>query len=305
MFKKLLVPLDGSRIAEMALPYARLFANRFKIPVELMTVIDTAELDTQISLGSGRFFDTLVDESMRRGQNYLKGIATTFDGANVISAVEKGRAADVIIDRGDDEGTLITMATHGRSGLHRRLLGSVAEKVLRGTAKPLLLIRTTKESRTDGEAALKSIVVPLDGSELAESVLPAVAVIAKNLDLEIVLFRVFEIPYGLYAAAGGYYAINFDRYIAEETEAANSYLQKQTEALKRQGAKGVAYFAKEGLGADQIISFARSTPNNLLAMCSHGRSGVKRWLLGSVTETVVRYSGDPVLVLRPAIPSVG
>ena len=119
------------------------------------------------------------------------------------------------------------------------------------------------------------------------------------------LFRVFEIPDGLYAAVGGYYAINFDRYIAEETEAVNSYLEKQTEALKRQGAKRVAYFAKEGLGADQIISIARSTPNNLLAMCSHGRSGVKRWLLGSVTETVVRYSGDPVLVLRPAIPSEG
>jgi nucleotide-binding universal stress UspA family protein len=199
-----------------------------------------------------------------------------------------------------DEGMLVTMATHGRSGLHRWLLGSVAEKVLRGTTKPLLLVRTTKESRTDGEAALKSVVAPLDGSASAESVLPAVAAIAKILDLEIVLFRAFEIPYGLYAAAGGYYAINFDRYIAEETAAVNSYLEKQTEALKRQGVERVRYFAKEGLSADQIISFARSTPNNLLAMCSHGRSGVKRWVLGSVTETVVRYSGDPVLVIRGA-----
>jgi nucleotide-binding universal stress UspA family protein len=120
------------------------------------------------------------------------------------------------------------------------------------------------------------------------------------LDLPIVLFRAFEIPYGIYAAAGGYYAINFDRYIAEEKAAVNSYLEKQTEALKRQGVENVAYVSKEGLSADQIISFARSTPNNLLAMCSHGRSGVKRWVLGSVTETVVRYSGDPVLVIHGA-----
>jgi nucleotide-binding universal stress UspA family protein len=301
MFNKLLVPLDGSRIAEIALPYARLFARGFKIPVELITVIDSAELGTQISLGAGRFFDTSVDDSVRRGQAYLKRIATTFTGVSVQCAVEKGRAADVIVNRGEaDEGTLITMATHGRSGLHRWLLGSVAEKVLRAATNPLLLVRTTKESKTEGDAELKSIVVPLDGSELAESVLPAVAAMAKTLDLPIVLFRAFEIPYGIYAAAGGYYAINFDRYIAEEKAAVNSYLEKQTEALKRQGVENVAYVSKEGLSADQIISFARSTPNNLLAMCSHGRSGVKRWVLGSVTETVVRYSGDPVLVIRGA-----
>jgi nucleotide-binding universal stress UspA family protein len=60
----------------------------------------------------------------------------------------------------------------------------------------------------------------------------------------------------------------------------------------------VSYASKEGLAADEIIKFGRSTPDNLIAMCSHGRSGVKRWVLGSVTETVVRHSGDPVLVVR-------
>jgi nucleotide-binding universal stress UspA family protein len=301
MFTSLLVPLDGSRIAEMALPYARLIARRFKIPVELMSVIDTAELDTQISVGKGRFLDTLVDESARSAQDYLKRIANTFGGANIKSVVEKGRAEDVIVSKGEaDIRALIAMATHGRSGLHRWLLGSVAEKVLRGTANPLLLVRTTKESRTEGEAAPRSIIVPLDGSELAESVLPTVVELAKKLDLEIVLFRAFQIPYGVYAAADGYYAINFEKFINEVKEETNTYLEKKTEALKRQGVEQVSHVSKEGLGADQIISFARDTRDNLVAMCSHGRSGVKRWVLGSVTETVVRYSGDPVLVIRAA-----
>ena len=60
----------------------------------------------------------------------------------------------------------------------------------------------------------------------------------------------------------------------------------------------MSYVAKEGFAADEIISFARKIPDNLIAMCTHGHTGVKRWVLGSVTETVVRHSGDPVLVIR-------
>lgn len=301
MFNRLLVPLDGSRIAEMALPYARLFASRFKIPVELMTVIDTAEFDTQISVSKGRFLDILVDEHVCSSRDYLIDIAKTFGGATIQCRVEKGSVGEIIIDRGEtDPATLIVMATHGRSGLNRWLLGSIAEKVLRATANPLLLVRSTKESKSEGETALRSIVVPLDGSELAEGVLSPVLEIAKALDLEIMLFRAFEIPYGLYAAAGGYYAINFDKYVAEVKDEVNSYLEKQTEALKRLGVEKISYISAEGFAADQIILFARSTADNLVAMCSHGRSGLKRWVLGSVTETVVRYSGDPVLVIRGA-----
>jgi nucleotide-binding universal stress UspA family protein len=106
--------------------------------------------------------------------------------------VEKGKAEQMIIERAaKDKTTLVTMATHGRSGINRWLLGSVAEKVLRGATNPLLLIRATEEAKTDGEATVKSVVVPLDGSELAESVLPAVADLAKKLSLEV--FRAYNI----------------------------------------------------------------------------------------------------------------
>ena len=76
------------------------------------------------------------------------------------------------------------------------------------------------------------------------------------------------------------------------------YLEKKAADLKKHGLEKVSLVVKEGLGPDEIISFARQTPDNLVAMCTHGRSGVKRWMLGSVTETVVRHSGDPVLILR-------
>jgi nucleotide-binding universal stress UspA family protein len=184
MYSKMLIPLDGSKSAEKVLPYARFLAGRFKMAVEFLAVIDTGELDAQISINKGPFLDTLVDQSVRNAQEYLKRIADTFDGANVKSTVEKGPVAEVIIDKGEaDRGMLIAMATHGRFGVDRWLLGSVAEKVLRGTVNPLLLIRATGPFKSEGEVSLKSIIVPLDGSELAETVLPLVAEVAKKLDL--------------------------------------------------------------------------------------------------------------------------
>jgi nucleotide-binding universal stress UspA family protein len=301
MYTRILIPLDGSKTAEQALPYARTLANKLKVPVEFMGVIDIAELAMHISAEKARYLERMIEQGERSSMDYLKRIANTFPGLSVNCAIEKGTAAEAIIDKAAvDKGTLITMATHGRSGINRWVLGSVAEKVLRATNNPLLLIRAVDQATPGGEARLTSVIVPLDGSELAESVLPAVVELAKKLDLEILLFRAFNIPYGIYAGADGYYAINFDQLIAEIKDEANAYLEKKTEELKRKGVEKVSCLVKEGLSADEIISFGRQTSDNLIAMCTHGRSGVKRWVLGSVTETVVRHCGDPVLVIRAA-----
>jgi nucleotide-binding universal stress UspA family protein len=303
MYSKMLIPLDGSKTAEKVLPYARFLAGRFKMPVEFLAVIDTGELDAQISINKGPFLDTLVDESVRSAQEYLQRIAETFDGANVKSTVAKGRVAEVIIDKGEaDQGMLIAMATHGRFGVDRWLLGSVAEKVLRGTANPLLLIRATGPFKSEGEVSLKSIIVPLDGSELAESVLPLVAEVAKKLELAVSLCRVYNVPYSVYGYGYGYYAIDVDQLMAEMRRDARDYLEKKATELKKLGVEKAVCVTKEGQTADEIIKFGRETSDGFIVMCSHGRSGVQRWTLGSVTETVVRHSDNPVLILRAARP---
>jgi nucleotide-binding universal stress UspA family protein len=240
----------------------------------------------------------MVEDSVRSSDQYLKGIAGTFPSGTKCT-VEKGKAEQVIIETAAaDKGTLVTMATHGRSGINRWLLGSVAEKVLRGGTNPMLLVRATEEGKTEGTATLKSIVVPLDGSELAEGVLPAVTDLAKTLKLAVVLFRAYNIPYNAYAGGEGYYAVNYEELLTAMKDEAVDYLEKKTEAVKKSGVAEVSYVAKEGFAADEIISLAHKSPDNLIAMCTHGRSGVKRWMLGSVAETVVRHSADPVLVLR-------
>jgi nucleotide-binding universal stress UspA family protein len=300
MYKKILIPLDGSTTAENVLPYSRALARRLGIPVELMAVIDLVEMARSVSAAEGLYLDRLVEDETRRSGDYLAKIAKTFPGVAVKSRFEKGHAADVIIETAAaDRGTLITMATHGRSGLNRFLLGSVAEKVLRATANSLLLVRAAEGSKTDGEADLKSIVVPLDGSELAESILSSVDELANKLDLEVVLFRAYAIPYGAYTTGDGYYdPVNLEALLTQLRKETFEYLEKKTAELKSKGIAKVSFIAKEGLTADEIIGYGRATPDNLIAMCTHGRSGVKRWVLGSVTETVVRHCGDPVLVLR-------
>jgi len=292
--------LDGSKTAEKVLPYARYLAGMFNIPIELFAVFDIAEMAAQMSTEKAQFLDTMVEDGVRHSTVYLQAIASTFPDADVKCTVAKAQAADAIIERGEaDTAMLITMATHGRSGLNRFLLGSIAEKVLRGTANALLLVRATEEAKSAGEAALKSIIVPLDGSELAESVLPMVADLAQKLDLEIELFRAYHFPYNVYPGDGGFYAGAYETLIAGVREEASEYLDKKVTEVKKLGVAKVSCVTKEGTAGDQIIALERKTPGALIAMCSHGRSGVKRWALGSVAEIVVRHSSGPVLITRP------
>ena len=300
MYSKILVPLDGSKLAENVLPFARCVARSLQIPVELLAVVDVAEMARNISAAKGLFLDTLIDHETRRSGNYLNGIAKNLPVGGVHCTVGKGKAADVIIESAAAEkNTLIAMATHGRSGLNRWLLGSVAEKVLRGASNPLLLVRATEKTPPWEMAALKRVIVPLDGSGLSELILPYVEALAKHLDLEVTLLGVYGAPSASGGTGDGFYnSGQMHAFIAGLRAETVTYLAVKTEELKRRGLNKLSFKAKEGLVADEIIAMARETPGTLIAMSSHGRSGMKRWVLGSITETVVRHSDNPVLVVR-------
>lgn len=298
MYTKILVPLDGSKVGEQILPYARFFAEALNIPVEMMTVIDFAAFAAHLPTGELRYLDTIVGGGIKNSKEYLQGAARTFAGIDVQCAVETGKPEDVIIEKAASEATtLIAMATHGRSGLSRWLLGSIAEKVLRGGTNPLLLVHASEQGKSDGEATLQSIIVPLDGSELAEQVLPHVTALAKRMGLAIVLLRTYDIRQTIstYDLLPEWEALQ-----TESKAEATSYLDSILVELQSQGLPSVSRVVVYEEAAEQIVKLARATPKSLIAMCTHGRSGVKRWALGSVTEKVVRHSGSPVLVVRAA-----
>jgi nucleotide-binding universal stress UspA family protein len=177
MFTRILVPLDGSNNAEKALPYARALARALEIPVTLVTVVETG---TEFFSKKVRHFETLIKDSLRSIEEYLKRISKTVSSAAIQYKAEKGRAEDAIImNAAADKGTLITMATHGHSGLNRGLLGSITEKVARGAKNAVLVVRADEEASSEGEAAPDSIIIPLDGSAVSESVLPYVVELQK------------------------------------------------------------------------------------------------------------------------------
>jgi nucleotide-binding universal stress UspA family protein len=146
---------------------------------------------------------------------------------------------------------------------------------------------------------LKHVIVPLDGSELSERILPFVDGLVKNLGLDVNLLGVYGAPVGA-GGEGFYNTAQLEAFVAGIRAETVSQLAAKAEELKRRGCNTVSCIAKEGLAADEIIAVARQTPDSVIAMCTHGRSGAKRWMLGSVTETVVRHSGSPVLVVRPS-----
>ena len=298
MYAKILVPLDGSKTAENVVTLARSFARGLQIPVELLGVVDVAEMARHGPPSQASMIRSIVDDATRRFDDYLARVAKNFPVGKVQCTVRKGNAAEAIIEvAGAEKQTLVAMATHGRSGLDRWLLGSVAEKVLRGASNPTLVVRAKKEKNPAWEmATLKRVIVPLDGSELSERILPHVEALAKHLDLEVTLLGVYggRLPAG---AADGFHSM--DAFIVSLRNETEIYLAAKTEEMKQRGLNKVSFAAKQGLEADEIIATARETLDTLIAMCTHGRTGVQRWMLGSVTETVVRHSDDPVLVVRP------
>jgi nucleotide-binding universal stress UspA family protein len=302
MYSRILIPLDGSTTAEQALPYARSLAKTLKIPVEVLAAVDPVSVTTSINTVPGGFLNTHIENCVRESGRYLERIAHTSPGLAITCSVEKGRPEEIITERAArDPGTLIIMATHGRSGLDRWLMGSVAEKILRATANPLLLVRAVADGKTTGEIKWKSVIVPLDGSELAELVLPSVITFAREMKLEVVLARAYEIPAAAYYGSEDYLP-NYEAIKEQIREEARAYLLNKTEGLKREGVANISWVLLDGAAADELIKLGRSTPDNLIAMSTHGRSGVRRWVLGSVTEKIVRHSGDPVLVMPTKFP---
>jgi len=296
MYEKILVALDGSQLSEQILPYSRLLADKLKLAVELIHVINPDLATPTSAAGQARYQDVLAAEN-EKGLVYLEKIAGSFALASKIQcSVAPGNPAEVIVDKAAaDRQTLIAMTTHGRSGINRWLIGSVADKVLHAAANPLLLVRAGETAAVQGTAAWQRMIVPLDGSPLAERVIPNAAELARPLGLEVVLMRVFGVPTPVFAEDYGPYVEELWTQLEDE---AQKYLTEKKQQLLAQGLTNVVTIVTAGFPAEKIIDAARERKDALVAMSTHGRSGFNRFVMGSVTDRVVRHSGDPVLIIR-------
>jgi nucleotide-binding universal stress UspA family protein len=230
---------------------------------------------------------------------YLGQVAgrLTRSGLAVRTDVRRGPAAEAIVDYAEQmDIQQIVMATHGYSGVSRWRHGSVAERVLQSAGVPVLMICAKGgEAMAQEPMACQRILVPLDGSERAEQVLLPAASVARALHAEIVLFRV-PIAHISGTYASDWY-VPLEGTLESANQIAEGYLSRVADDLQAQGVR-VATATRMGGVADAILEYAEANQIDLIAMCTHGRTGLARWALGSVADRVLRGRSTPLLLVR-------
>jgi nucleotide-binding universal stress UspA family protein len=305
MSGKILVPLDGSKLAEIVLPYAEELASRLGYETILINVRSPAEVPYHPVLQS--YLEGMVGKIKRNIEDSLaknKSETTKVESVVVGSGVLVGHPAKGIVEYADKEGvTLIVMATHGRTGVRRWALGSVADKVVRASKQPVMLIRAHTEARKN--IRLASIFVPLDGSKQSETVLPYIENLAPKLEAKVVLFHVIAQHYHVYAGTEGVVEAPYTEEELEMKKAGiKEYLEKLGKALQE---KGIWTETQVGVGeaAEEIIKLAEELNADIIAMSTHGRSGSSRWEHGSVVEKLLHAGNTPLLLVRAPIDKQG
>jgi nucleotide-binding universal stress UspA family protein len=281
--KRILVPLDGSRLSEAIIPLAEALARDYEAALLLVRALPT--------LNSPEAEARAQEEA----KGYLAGMAAALESRGLraewkvwYDAPDRALAEAARFDGVE----LVTMTTHGRGGFSRLLFGSVAESLVRMAPVPVLLVRGELVWSPGG---LSRIVVPLDGSELSEAILPVVERLAGPFDFAIELVRAIE-PLPTFAAAE--LSTGQNEAIIEMGEAdVRAYLAKVAAPLESKGLR-VNRSTRRGRAVDVILAHAGATGAGLIAMSTHGRTGIGRLFLGSVAERVLRAASVPVLLWK-------
>lgn len=304
MYKTILVPLDGSELAEGVLPYVKDLSRQTKAEISLLRIVEPT-LDELKKYAKSNEMSTISSKIKSQASKYFDKVSDYLNapGIKITSNLVEGvPAVEIISEASKNPDTLIAMSTHGRSGVNRWLIGSVADKVVRESATPLLLIRPKERSPIASDPTLKRVIVPLDESKFSEQVLPDVIYLASALNLQVILARVTPSAMD-YAKWNTYDGVNWPASDMSEIarnvdEAATSYLKATAQKLSRQKISNVEQRLLHGDAASEIINLAAHTQDSFVAMTTRGRTGLSRSVLGSVADRVVRHCEEPVLLIR-------
>jgi nucleotide-binding universal stress UspA family protein len=300
MFRTILVPLDGSRFAEQALPWALGIARRTQSPLEIVRGHKVYALK-EPAASWGPFDPEMETECRTEEQLYLNATArwlTTVSPVPLSTALVPGDPAldaDGLIEHvRAGHADLIVMVTHGRHPIGRFLLGSAADQLIRHTAVPVLLLHP-RDPAPDllPEPIVENVIVPLDGSALAEQALKPAADLASLFEARCTLLSVVQPTAVLPHPASGHSALES----AEEPEA-RAYLDRLAGRLRNQGLQVRTRVIVARHPADAILEEVKGHPDDVIALATHGRRGISRMLLGSVADKVARGAPCPVLVCK-------
>ena len=190
---------------------------------------------------------------------------------------------------------LIVMTTHGRTGVRRAWLGSVADSLVRHSEFPLLVIRPLEDGESFPVPRFEKFLVPLDGSPVGEKILEPTKELAKATGARLTLLHVVS-PHVLMGARVSPLPSG---HLEERLSKAEAYLAGVAEDLKKEGVEAVSKIESHFAPARAILRSAESEDVDLIAIATHGYTGVKRAVLGSVTDKVLRAARWPLLLERP------
>jgi nucleotide-binding universal stress UspA family protein len=300
MFKQILVPLDRSALAEQAIGRAAAIARAADAALDVMLVHEP--------LPVAGFNDVPWHaEQWTEEQRYLDAIAKELvSGATIAIShnIMRGAPAEMICRRAKDiDADLIVMTSHGRTGLNRLWLGSVADSVIRGSGLPVLLLRPIEEkSRRQAAHLFSKILVPLDESPLVAEALGSAVSLARCSSARLILLRVVQpVPIVPIDAGLPYtYPVTIPDDVATQCLVAEATEQLSQTARRIRVESGIeveSFVVVESSIARSILDFAHGHGVDAIAMSTHGR-GASRLLIGSVADKVLRASELPILVHR-------
>jgi nucleotide-binding universal stress UspA family protein len=301
MFERILVPLDGSARAELILSQVSRILRREDSEILLLRVVDAPAAFSRVSLGA------IWDLEREEAQKYVHNLARRFHdkGAKVHARVAEGAPADVILDTARKEGsTLIAMSTHGRSGLVRWALGSVTEKVARASTVPLLVVRSFRRSSkgdlepaTPEELPFRKILVPVDGSPTSMSILDPAAKFGQLYGSDMLVLHV-ETPYVPPSPILPGMEVVLPSMVPPPTPTEKDPVTEKAAKRFVQAGLQATRLTTVGEPASEILDLSVNRGMDLVALGTHGRSGLSRWAMGSVAERVLRSTEVPLLIIR-------
>jgi len=301
MFRTIVIPIDAGQQTEYALPLALVLARQLNDRALLLSVVPDLDELYDLTGDHDRILRELLARRRAEAERYLEEVHARLatDGAEVATAVEAGPVAETIIKAAEDGGAgLIAMATHGRVGPERWFLGSVADRVVRTSPLPVLMVRPGKTGAPPS-AVPTDILVPLDGSKAGEAALPLATEFATALGVPITLIRTVRTGWwntgaGMYDSGMGAGAPDLITAVGDN---AKSYLETTAGMLRTVGVEtrtSLALFHAPDLQVEEVAAECEAP---LVVMTSHGRSGVRRTFFGSVTDRIVRSGTAPVVVV--------
>lgn len=286
MFGRILVPLDGSIIAEKVFPAVTELAKGFSSEVYIVGICETGDLEET------RAYQVYLNNKLEQLKSNLAD-----SKASVKLAVLSGKPAEKILKYAETEKiNLIIMSSHGRSGIMPWSLGSTVNKVINKAGIPLLVVRA--KEIPDDTRLFSRIIVPLDGSEKSTGVLPFVEALITKIPSQIYIIRVMEGGRHIHTIGGLDYIRFEDRDVNAAQKRAKNYLDNICHNLC--GTTGeVSYEVRTGDAAKEIMKYANEKEGSLIIMSSHGHSSVETWVMGSVTSKITEVSQQSIWLIPP------